>query len=159
MLKTFGCDEDTVEERRQINQLLRKLDARISIDAKQQLIGLSVGEGDIAWQHLSPRARLAALKEGIVNPYKASDYDWGYDVQSYENLFPDDNLYNGILGVQEIDDWSLYEDWVSRNSDKLGTFSYSPHPSEVGHNDDADPDEWNRYMYQQWLEIKKAKQE
>jgi hypothetical protein len=73
MLKTFWREEDTVEQRRQINQLLRKLDIRISIDAKRRQIGLSVGDGGIEWQPLASVARLRALEEGHVKPVLAYD--------------------------------------------------------------------------------------
>lgn len=160
MLKTFWREEDTVEHRRQLNQLMRKLDVRISVDAKNQQIGLSVGDGDVEWESLSPRARLQALKEGFVNPHSVSDFDWGYAVQAFKDLFPDDNSYVGTLGVHEVSDWRSYEEWVERNRDKMPSWFpvEEPDPSEVGGNRDTDPSEWARYMYEQWLKMNKGGQ-
>jgi len=137
MLKTFSREEDTVEQRRELNLLLRRLGVRISLDARRQLLGLSVGDGDIEWQPLSPRARMQALKEGFVNPYSASDHDWGYEVQAFQSLFPDDDSYVGNVGSQQVDDWYLYEDWVERNKDKIPSWFFveESDPSEPGSND------------------------
>jgi hypothetical protein len=108
MLKAFSREEDTAEQRRQINQLLRKLDVRISIDAKAQLVGLAVADGDIDWQPLSPKARLLALREGVVNPGMVREGDGWADVFYFPGVFPDDQNYWGTIGVSEIDDPADY---------------------------------------------------
>ena len=137
MLKAFSRDEDTADQRRQINQLLRKLEAKASIDAKRQLIGLGIAGGDVEWQPLSPRARLQALKEGFVDPSLAADYDWGNAVQAFKDLFPDDDSYAGVIATHQVDDWRSYEQWVEQNKDKIpGWFPLEePDPSQPGSND------------------------
>ena len=51
----------------------RQLEVRIWIDAKDQLIGLGVADGDIDWHPLARAARSLALAEGIVDPASAWD--------------------------------------------------------------------------------------
>lgn len=119
MLKTFAREEDTPAQRRQINQLLRKLDAKISIDAHQKLIGLSLAGGPIDWQPLAPIARTKALKQGFVQPWSVQDHEWGYAITLFKNLFPDDVEYNGQLGHYEIKDWEKYQEWVKATKDAI----------------------------------------
>jgi len=67
LLKAFGRGEDTTDQRRMVNALLKRLAIRVVVDGAQEKIGLAVGPGDdISWQPLAAVARNLALSDGIV---------------------------------------------------------------------------------------------
>lgn len=67
LLQKFAREEDTPEDRRQINQLLRRLDLRVMVDAHHQKIGLSIGSSEPQWQPLNSSTAGMALSLGISN--------------------------------------------------------------------------------------------
>ena len=93
LLLKFNREEDTPDDRRRINQLLRRMGLRITVDAHQELIGLSVGDGEIDWQPLAEIGRKLALEEGMIDPAvhqrpdgtaQVIDWDGGRGVDSAE---------------------------------------------------------------------------
>jgi hypothetical protein len=64
LLQTFSRGEDTPEQRRSVNALLRKLGLRIVLDAEAQLLGLAVGDAEPEWQVLRAGLAAAALERG-----------------------------------------------------------------------------------------------
>jgi hypothetical protein len=50
LLQSFGAGEDTAEQRRAINTLLRRMDLRLTLDPSGQRLGMAIGDGEPAWQ-------------------------------------------------------------------------------------------------------------
>jgi hypothetical protein len=97
------------EERRAVNALMRKLCIRVVIDAAAKQVGMAAGPiAELDWQPLSPKARLLALKEGVINPGMVREGDGWADVFYYPGVFPDDDSHVGPIGVVEIDDPADY---------------------------------------------------
>lgn len=72
LLGVFADGADTADDRRGLNQLLRRLDLAVTIDGKGQRIGLRVADGEIDWQPLLPGLDLAGLKAGMVETVNVS---------------------------------------------------------------------------------------
>ena len=66
LLREFAKGESTVETRQAVNSLLHRLGAKVTIDTEAMRCGLRVGDGAMAWQTLTPRLDLAALKAGVT---------------------------------------------------------------------------------------------
>jgi hypothetical protein len=66
LLAAFARGEDTPEQRRAVNGLLRRLDVRITVDAAGERMALAVGDGEPVWQPLAPRLAAAALGQGLA---------------------------------------------------------------------------------------------
>lgn len=64
MLQDFAAGDDTPEQRRTINTLLRRLGVQILLDAKGQRMALVVGDGEPDWQPLVPGMALQNLQRG-----------------------------------------------------------------------------------------------
>lgn len=63
LLTAFVERQDTVEQRRAVNQLIQRLDLRITLDKDPDRCGLSIGDGPVLWQPVTPLDR-AALRQG-----------------------------------------------------------------------------------------------
>jgi hypothetical protein len=74
LLRTFALQEDTVEDRRRVHAHLLRLGLRVTVDGKAKRIGLSIGDGTVAWEPLAPKARRLALETGSINPEHAVDH-------------------------------------------------------------------------------------
>ncbi|EDY39131.1 recombinase, putative [Cyanobium sp. PCC 7001] len=66
LLQTFARGEDTPDQRRAINSLLRRLQVRIYLDTEAQRLGLAVGDAEPRWQPLAPGLAQKALEQGRV---------------------------------------------------------------------------------------------
>ena len=66
LLERFATEADEASDRRLVNDHLRRLGVRITVDANGERCGLQVGAGAMAWQTLTPRLDLAALKAGVT---------------------------------------------------------------------------------------------
>lgn len=66
LLLEFANGESTKETRQRVNQLLHRLEMVITLDTKEQRLGLAVGEQEIDWQPLNAALDLAALKTGVT---------------------------------------------------------------------------------------------
>ena len=66
LLREFAKGESTGETRPAVNSLLHRLGAKVTIDTEAMRCGLRVGDGAMAWQTLTPRLDLAALKAGVT---------------------------------------------------------------------------------------------
>ena len=65
LLQTFVNGTDTVDERKAVNQLIQRLDLRITLDKFTNRCGLSVGDGPMYWMVINPRLDLQALNTGL----------------------------------------------------------------------------------------------
>ena len=83
LLQTFAKGEDTIEQRRAVNALLRRLHVRVVVDATAERIGIAVADADPVWQPLAPLARRAALETGMVDPGTAVDQGDGYALMDW----------------------------------------------------------------------------
>lgn len=68
LLQAFAKEADTIEQRRAVNGLLRRLHVRVVVDATAEQIGMAVADAELQWKPLAGAARRVALQEGIVNP-------------------------------------------------------------------------------------------
>lgn len=64
LLKAFASEEETAEQRLALNNLLRRLQIRIHVDATQSLCGLQLRDGEIDWQPVDAGTASYALKHG-----------------------------------------------------------------------------------------------
>lgn len=65
LLQAFVDHTDTAEQRRAVNQLIQRLDIKITLDKATDRCGLSVGEGPVIWQPVTALDR-AALRRGMT---------------------------------------------------------------------------------------------
>lgn len=63
LLRSFAAGTVTAEQRRGVNALLRRMRAAVVIDHQRPAVGISLGEGPIDWQPVSP-VHLDLLAEG-----------------------------------------------------------------------------------------------
>jgi len=92
LLQLFAREEDGPDDRRQLNTLMRRLDMRVTVDARQEQVGLAVGDGPIDWRPLAPVARRRALELGLTDPLIAEDrpgggyavFDWGQGGETHD---------------------------------------------------------------------------
>jgi len=103
LLGVFAKGEDTAADRQQINQLVRRLSIRITIDAVQELVGLAVGDGEPDWQPLAPRARAAALRRGAVDPSAIDTPGGGYIVVDWDGTGTGEVSNPGADDYHELD--------------------------------------------------------
>ena len=67
LLSKFSTKRDEPIDRYRVNRLIAQLGIRITVDFTGKRIGFSVGDGEISWQPLAPKARKAALKAGLID--------------------------------------------------------------------------------------------
>ena len=65
LLLSFANGTDTVEERKAVNQLIQRLDLRITMDKLTNRCGLSVGDGPVHWMVINPALDFTALNVGL----------------------------------------------------------------------------------------------
>lgn len=109
LLQLFHREEDTADERRTLNRLLRELDIRITVDAHGERVGLAVGDGETVWEPLAGSARRLALADGIVAPVILDDTsgrEWiveaGMTPQLGEEITPEESA---LLADESL--WTL----------------------------------------------------
>ncbi len=61
LFDAFANGEDTPEQRRGINSLLRRSGLKVTLDNKGQRVGMSIGDGEIDWQPLEAMSVQMAL--------------------------------------------------------------------------------------------------
>jgi DNA invertase Pin-like site-specific DNA recombinase len=64
LMRAFADGTETVSDRLGLNQLLRRLEMTVTVDAAGERVGLQVGAGEIDWQPLAPQLDLAGLRRG-----------------------------------------------------------------------------------------------
>lgn len=81
---------DTAEQRTQLNQLLQKLDARITLDANGKRCGMQFGESEIEWQPITALDK-AGLRHGMTGS-KAVDLELDAEsIELFRKLPKDEN--------------------------------------------------------------------
>ena len=73
LVHSFANGEDTPEQRRAINSLLRRSGLKVTLDRENFRVGMSIGDGPVDWQSLNPRLDDAALRNLMVD-VKAVDF-------------------------------------------------------------------------------------
>lgn len=72
LLQAFHRGDDQPADRRQLNQLFRRLDLRFTLDAHAQRFGIQLGDGAVDWRSIQPDIARIALSMGgtdlVVGP-------------------------------------------------------------------------------------------
>lgn len=137
LLQALANGTDTLAERERLHHVLVRADLRVVLDDSdpdRRKVGMRFGDtAELDWQPLAPQARTQALKLGMVQPWEATDHDWGYEITKHENLFGDVvSIYdsNELLGDYKITDWKKYEEWFEKNKDAIQA-RFAPHPDDI----------------------------
>lgn len=72
LLRTFARGEDTPEQRREVNSLLRRLDLRLTVDASAERLALQIGDGEPQWQPIHTTLAADQLEAGRAGVQYAS---------------------------------------------------------------------------------------
>ena len=67
LFHAFANGEDTPQQRRAINSLLRRSGLKVTLDRESFRVGMSIGDGPVSWQLMNPRLDDAALRGRMVD--------------------------------------------------------------------------------------------